>query len=185
MRGRVTWDESNLHEIEANKPVRQKITEPKTPFHPMVDDDGSVSPRCAFDESLDDSARAEALITALNIVASSSSHNSSNGGWISSEDEADAMEQDDDSDSEQPRLSFEEHRRAHYDEFQKVKDLLQSGSAVDDEADEEDDGVNENGDHERCDSTSPTDVARETGLGGVPNAILSPKQQQEVLPPSE
>ncbi|XP_020110088.1 protein phosphatase inhibitor 2-like isoform X2 [Ananas comosus] len=156
MRGRVTWDESNLHEIEANKPVRQKITEPKTPFHPMVDDD-----------------------------ASSSSHNSSNGSWTSSEDEADAMEQDDDSDSEQPRLSFEEHRRAHYNEFQKVKDLLQSGSAVDDEADEEDDGVNENGDHKRCDSTSPTDVARETGLGGVPNAILSPKQQQEVLPPPE
>ncbi|KAI9112061.1 hypothetical protein K1719_016957 [Acacia pycnantha] len=130
MKGRVTWDEANIEEIEANKPVRMKITEPKTPYHPMIDDDDSPSTvKGSFDSCIDNDN-----ITLVAKDGASCSRNGRSSGWTSSEDEADAMEQDD----EDRRFRFKEHRKAHYNEFHKVKELQQKGSLLEEEVKDED-----------------------------------------------
>ncbi|XP_039045365.1 protein phosphatase inhibitor 2-like isoform X1 [Hibiscus syriacus] len=135
MNRRVRWNEENLGEIEANKPVRQKITEPKTPYHPMIDDDdGSLSPRRrSFNDCVAD-MDAEELRSALKDVASSSRKTTGqSGGWTSSDDEADTMDHEDE---DQNGRSFKEQRKAHYDEYLKIKELRRKGSYLEDEDDE-------------------------------------------------
>ncbi|KAI8572956.1 hypothetical protein RHMOL_Rhmol01G0241400 [Rhododendron molle] len=144
MAGRVTWDEANIGEIEANKPVRQKITEPKTPYHrpnSVDDDDGSLSPiRGSFEDCID-SMHAEAISSTLNGVSSFSGQNSQqSGGWTSSDDEADLMDQDGQGKN---GMRFRELRRAHYDEFRKVKQLRREGSSLEDASSDEDDVKND------------------------------------------
>ncbi|XP_035831336.1 protein phosphatase inhibitor 2-like isoform X2 [Helianthus annuus] len=132
----VRWDEAKLSEIEANKPVRQKITEPKTPFHRMTDVDaelmcvGSLSPvRSPCISKTDD----ETVHSVFNDMVSSDSDNSSQlpSRWTSLE--ADAMDEDNAGRSS----SFKEQRRAHYDEFRKVRELMRKGSL--DESSNDDD----------------------------------------------
>ncbi|KZV46907.1 hypothetical protein F511_06149 [Dorcoceras hygrometricum] len=186
LRARVKWDENNLGEIEANKPVRQKITEPKTPYHPMIDDDESPSPiRGSSEDHFEEAMHAEAIRTALNDVASSSKTNSHSSGWTSSEDEIDAMEQDEGglflvpfrlkcsspseghlegSDSER-RKSFREHRKAHYDEFRKVKELRRKGSFLEEASDEEH-SDNRNKDGNSNSSSSIIDGVKDIDIEG-------------------
>ncbi|MBA0858021.1 hypothetical protein Goshw_020340 [Gossypium schwendimanii] len=136
---RVRWNEENLVEIEANKPARQKIIEPKTPYHPMIDDDdGSLSPvGHGFNDCIGDAMDAEELRSALKDVASSSKKTiGQSSGWTSSDDDGDPMEEAWFTETDGSGMSFKEHRKAHYNEFLKIKELRQKGSFLEDEGDD-------------------------------------------------
>ncbi|XP_047322684.1 protein phosphatase inhibitor 2 [Impatiens glandulifera] len=148
MKSRVKWDEINLGDIERNKPVRQKITEPKTPYHPRTDDDSPFSPGGSFNDCTDDEMYADAICSALNEIASSSSSSSGkiadkSDAWPSSDDETtgpppvDQDDEDEDSETERNSSTFREQRRAHYDEFQQVEEHRRKGSFMEDGSDED------------------------------------------------
>ncbi|XP_003575302.1 protein phosphatase inhibitor 2 isoform X1 [Brachypodium distachyon] len=119
-RGHVKWNEENLNDIESTKPVRQKIAEPKTPYHPMLDEhEGSVSPKRCIEESGDKSPPHVDAITSALMQAVSSGNFSARDSWESCGIEEQAINQGKD---------FEEHRKAHYDEFRKVQEHLQKGT---------------------------------------------------------
>nr|ABK25929.1 unknown [Picea sitchensis] len=135
VRARVIWDEANLGEIEANKPTRQKIDEPKTPYHAPEYDDGMLPSVAHNETSLDDAAHAEAVRNALSRLVASTSEWSREGGDCSSGDEAEDMEYDGEVHiANGSGMSFEELRRLHYDEFRKRQELGQKIS-IDHEAD--------------------------------------------------
>ncbi|XP_019452809.1 PREDICTED: protein phosphatase inhibitor 2-like [Lupinus angustifolius] len=129
MTGHVKWDEANITEIEVNKPVRQKITEPKTPYHHdmIIEEEGSPSPERGGLHECNDDENCPTIQTAFNDSGYCSRKDID--GWTSSEDEA----REDDEDKS---LSFEEHRRVHYDEFRKVKELRKK-SVIENESDED------------------------------------------------
>ncbi|MCO5570050.1 hypothetical protein L7F22_023764 [Adiantum nelumboides] len=130
-RVRVIWDEANLEYLDANKSPKQKITEPKTPYHVPAQEDGSISPIAGEGRKfLDQAAQAEQIQHALMEVASTSnSQRRVKGGWTSSEDEADDMDQEtEDVEMSNRDKSFQEQRKAHYDEYRKLKALRQSKS---------------------------------------------------------
>lgn len=69
-------------------------------------------------------------------------------------------------DSETDRSSsFREHRKAHYDEFLKVKELRQKGSISEDESDEDDNSEPSNGE-EKCESSSLSDGVKVMDIKG-------------------
>ncbi|KAJ1391068.1 Protein phosphatase inhibitor 2 [Sesbania bispinosa] len=96
---------------------------------------GSPSPvRGNFDECVYDQNHSENVEgPASDDEASCSRGTRQSDGWTSSEDEAETMEQVD----EDKSLSFKAHRRAHYDEFLKVKELRQKASLLEDGSDED------------------------------------------------
>ncbi|KAF1884728.1 hypothetical protein Lal_00028614 [Lupinus albus] len=180
MKGRVRWDETNIEEIEANKPVRQKITEPKTPYHTMVDDDSSLSPgRGSFDACIGDenhTTHVEEIWNALTDASSSSrGGNGESGGWTSSEDELEAMEQDDEDSETDRSLSFKQHRKAHYDEFLKIKELRRKGSLAEDGDDETNNTIAELGSGKECESSSsPSHNVKEMEIEGEKSSTPPP-----------
>ncbi|KAL7586102.1 hypothetical protein Lser_V15G38101 [Lactuca serriola] len=108
------WDEANLGEIEANK-------------HDLYLLLGGSNSFLEGDDNSNIRLNADAIRSALNEMASSSSNSNSHSGWTSSDDEDEADVMDHDLGGKSAR-SFREKRKAHYDEYRKVKELQKKES---------------------------------------------------------
>ncbi|PNY02231.1 protein phosphatase inhibitor 2-like, partial [Trifolium pratense] len=131
---------------------------------------GSLSPvRGSFDACIDDEKRVtqvEAIWTALTDVGSSSKRGTGQSfGWTSSEDELEAMEQDDNDSETDKSRNFRKLRKAHYDEYLKVKELRQKSSRVEDESDEDDNPEPGKGE-KKWESCSLSDSVKEMDIEG-------------------
>ncbi|PWA93909.1 Protein phosphatase inhibitor 2 (IPP-2) [Artemisia annua] len=142
----VRWDEEKLSEIESNKPIRQKITEPKTPYHHMPDNDGSLSPvsnPCLSEKDDDDTERSESIPSVFNdMISANCNNNSRASGWTTSDDEVDAMDEDNEGSEIGRSASFKDQRRAHYDEFHQVRELRRKASLHESSSDDNEEKLN-------------------------------------------
>ncbi|MED6159067.1 hypothetical protein PIB30_038847 [Stylosanthes scabra] len=139
----------------------------------MIDDDSSLSPvrgsfdACIGDEKDNQTVHAEAIWSALSDMASSSQRGAGQSGGWSSEDEAEAMDQDGDGSERERSLRFKEHRKAHYDEFLKVRELRQKGLLEEEEKDEDNGSVVcKKGEDESEASSSLSDGVKEIHIEG-------------------
>ncbi|BBN01577.1 hypothetical protein Mp_2g08540 [Marchantia polymorpha subsp. ruderalis] len=151
---RVVWDEENLDYLEAHKTPKQKIDEPKTPYHPPGAEDNIVSPT-----PLENALHADAIRLALSQVASttddryyndgegaSSSSSSGAGPSTSSpvaqcrfppyDRETKSIDFDEPPSKPRRHKSFEEKRHMHHLEYRRAKSMLSNQPMIEEDENE-------------------------------------------------